>query len=231
MHIRVDSSVLEHGIRAVVVGIARNIDPHAAMPATLENKLAVLEQSVLAGEKDSIAIDPITEGYRELIASCARSIKKNPPTVPDFVSSIKHRGSIPRISTVVDIYNMETLRSFLAIGGHDADQIHGTLTFTISQREDTFTSIGGKTKRVAPTDYCYRDDRGVIAWLSTRDSTFYKIGDDTKNALFVIAGNSRTDSAYRLEALNRIKADLSLCMPAMEFETLVVETGETAVLR
>lgn len=223
MHIRVNSSVVSHGIHAVVIGIAHHVDSNAPMPESLEKKIAALEQSVLNGEKDYIENDPVTEGYRHLIASCNRSLKKNPPTVPDFVDSIKHRGSMPRISTIVDIYNMETLHSCLAIGGHDADKIHGTLTFTISQREDTFTSIGGSTKRVAPSDYCYRDDVGVIAWLGTRDSSFYKIDDTTQNAIFVIAGNANTDCDYRLEALGRIRDDLSLCMPRMEFETMVVE--------
>lgn len=223
MHIHVDSSLTALGIHAVVIGIAHHINSLVPMPEILENKIAALEKSVLSGEKDYIANDPITEGYRNLILSCQRSIKKNPPTVPEFVRSIKHRGAMPRISTIVDIYNMETLRSCLAIGGHDADKIHGTLTFTISQREDTFTSIGGHTKRVAPSDYCYRDDNNVIAWLGTRDSSFYKIDDHTQNAIFVIAGNRHTDCDYRLKALERIRDDLSLCMPKMEFETMIVE--------
>ena len=38
-----------------------------------------------------------------------RSIKKNPPTIPAFIRNIQHRGSMPHINSIVDIYNVETL--------------------------------------------------------------------------------------------------------------------------
>jgi len=145
--------------------------------------------------------------------------------VPDFLASIKRRGSLPHINTVVDIYNLETLISGVAIGGHDVDKITGTLRFMICGQEDSFTSIGGNTKHVAGTDYVYRDDQGIITWLGTRDSTFYKIDDDTQNVLFVIAGNANTSVDLRLAALERIHQDLLKCMPQLTFATVIAEAG------
>ena len=105
------------------------------------------------------------------------------------------------------------------------DKITGTLRFMICGQEDSFTSIGGNTKHVAGTDYVYRDDQGIITWLGTRDSTFYKIDDDTQNVLFVIAGNANTSVDLRLAALERIHQDLLKCMPQLTFATVIAEAG------
>ena len=225
MKVLLDESMVSHGIEKVVIARAGNVQVNAPLNAEVETKMKAIEQDVLDGKKDWILTDPITQGYRDLVTSCDRSIKKNPPTVPDFIASIKRRGSLPHISTVVDVYNIETLVSGCAIGGHDADKITGTLRFMICGKEDNFTSIGGNARHVAATDYVYRDDKGIITWLGTRDSMFYKIDDYTKNVLFVIAGNANTSVDLRLQALERIHQDLLKCMPDLTFTTVIAEAG------
>ena len=69
-------------------------------------------------------------------AKVGRSIKKNPPTVLALIRNIQHRGALPQINSIIDIYNVESLKSFLAIGGHDLDKIEGPIEFTVSQRDD-----------------------------------------------------------------------------------------------
>lgn len=219
---QLDAELVSHGVKAVVLAAADHVDPQAPLHPQVEEKMKKIEAAVLAGEKDYLADAPVTEGYRKVIASCGRSVKKNPPTVPDFVHNIQHRGKMPHINTIVDIYNMETLISGFAIGGHDLDKIHGPLVFTIHGKEDSFTSIGGSVKHVSPQDYVYRDDNGIIAWLGVRDSEFYKMDEETTRVIFVIAGNEVTSVEDRLAALERIHQDLLLCMPDMTFETQVV---------
>ena len=112
-----------------------------------------------------------------------RSIKKNPPTVLALIRNIQHRGALPQINSIIDIYNVESLKSFLAIGGHDLDKIEGPIEFTVSQRDDLFLPILSSEKHVAPTDPVYRDQKGVLAWLDVRDSDHYKFEETTQNAL------------------------------------------------
>ena len=78
----------------------------------------------------------------------------------------------------------------------------------------------------AKTDYVYRDDKGILAWLDIRDSDLYKFDDDTKDAIFIIQGNANTSVEMRLEALKRIQSDLKECMPDMKFEALVIKQAE-----
>ena len=217
MKVVLDRSMEDLGITDIVYAVVRGLDPKAVLPDEILSEIKEMGDAVLRGEYDSIYDNEITEGYRELIRKAGRSVKKNPPTVPGFLDNIKRRGSMPHINSVVDVYNLESIRSSMAIGGHDLDSITGDIVFTVSGREDTFTAIGGSEKRVAPTDFVYRDDKGILAWLDVRDSELYKMSDETSNALFVMQGNTETSVEYRLDAMKRLESDLRRVFPDMEF--------------
>ena len=222
MDFRLDNSLVDAGIDTVVVGIAKNVDPQAVLPAAFLEKKQVMEEWALQCQLEEVAESAVVTGYTDLLQKVGRSIKKNPPTILALIRNIQHRGSLPQINSIIDIYNVECLRSYLAIGGHDLDKIEGPIEFTISQREDLFFPILSSEKHVAPTDPVYRDQKGVLAWLDVRDSDLYKFDETTKNALFVIQGNQETSVEMRLEALERIHRDLASCMPNLQFEKFLV---------
>ena len=217
-----DSSLVDVGIDTVVVGIAKNVDPQAVLPVAFLEKKQVMEEWALQCQLEEVAESAVVTGYTDLLQKVGRSIKKNPPTILALIRNIQHRGSLPQINSIIDIYNVECLRSYLAIGGHDLDKIEGPIEFTISQREDLFFPILSSEKHVAPTDPVYRDQKGVLAWLDVRDSDLYKFDETTKIALFVIQGNRETSVEMRLEALERIHRDLASCMPNLQFEKILV---------
>ena len=223
MKFTIDKSLAELGITSVVLAIARNVDPQAPLSEAFLQEQKEAENWALNCTLAEITDQPTIQGYCDLLQKVGRSVKKNPPTVPALIRNIQHRGSIPRINSVIDIYNVESLHSLLAIGGHDLDKIGDEIEFTVSQKDDIFLPILSKEKRVAPTDYVYRDEKGILAWLDVRDSDLYKFDDSTKNAIFIIQGNAHTSVQMRLEALERIQQDLAAAMPDLEFETHVVQ--------
>ena len=223
MKFTIDKSLAELGITSVVLAIARNVDPQAPLSEAFLQKQKEAENWALNCNLAEITDQPTIQGYCDLLQKVGRSVKKNPPTVPALIRNIQHRGSIPRINSVIDIYNVESLHSLLAIGGHDLDKIGDEIEFTVSNKDDIFLPILSKEKRVAPTDYVYRDEKGILAWLDVRDSDLYKFDDSTKNAIFIIQGNAHTSVQMRLEALERIQQDLAAAMPDLEFETHVVQ--------
>ena len=219
----VDKSIVELGITSVVIGVAKNIDPNAKLSDSFLKKQKKMEDWALQCDVDEVLNNPITQGYADLLKSVGRSIKKYPPTVPAFIRNIQRRGSMPHINSVIDIYNVESLHSLLAIGGHDLDKIDGHITFTVNKEAGGFLPISSTEKQVAETDYVYRDPKGIIAWLGVRDGENYKFDDGTKNAIFIIQGNANTSIDLRVEALKRIQSDLAECMPHLEFEIQVIE--------
>ena len=226
MKFTIDKSLAELGITSVVLAIARNVDPQAPLSEAFLQKQKKAENWALNCNLAEITDQPTIQGYCDLLQKVGRSVKKNPPTVPALIRNIQHRGSIPRINSVIDIYNVESLHSLLAIGGHDLDKIGDEIEFTVSQKDDIFLPILSKEKHVAPTDYVYRDEKGILAWLDVRDSDLYKFDNSTKNAIFIIQGNAHTSIQMRLEALERIHQDLAAAMPNLEFETHVIQVDD-----
>ena len=225
MKIIINKSIAALGIKSVVIGIAKNINPNAKLSDSFLEKQKKIEEWALNCNIDEVFNHPVIQGYKDLLQSVGRSVKKNPPTVPALIRNIQHRGSIPCINSIIDIYNVEALNSFLAIGGHDFDKIHDYIEFTVNEREDIFLPILSTEKHVAKTDYVYRDEKGILAWLDVRDGENYKFDDKTKNAIFIIQGNLNTSVEMRMEALKRIQNDLAECMPDMEFEIRVIDVA------
>ena len=225
MKIIINKSIAALGIKSVVIGIAKNVNPNAKLSDSFLEKQKKMEEWALNCNIDEVFNHPVIQGYKDLLQSVGRSVKKNPPTVPALIRNIQHRGSIPCINSLIDIYNVEALNSFLAIGGHDFDKIHDHIEFTVSEREDIFLPILSTEKHVAKTDYVYRDEKGILAWLDVRDGENYKFDDKTKNAIFIIQGNLNTSVEMRMEALKRIQDDLAECMPDMEFEIRVIDVA------
>ena len=223
MKIIINKSIVALGIKSVVIGIAKNVNPNAKLSDSFLEKQKKMEEWALNCNIDEVFNHPVIQGYKDLLQSVGRSVKKNPPTVPALIRNIQHRGSIPCINSIIDIYNVEALNSFLAIGGHDFDKIHDYIEFTVSEKEDIFLPILSTEKHVAKTDYVYRDEKGILAWLDVRDGENYKFDDKTKNAIFIIQGNLNTSVEMRMEALKRIQNDLAECMPDMEFEIRVID--------
>lgn len=231
MDYKLDQSLANLGIETVVIGIARGVNPQAPLSSTFLAKKKEMEAWALNCDLSSVKEEAVVQGYMELLKEVGRSVKKNPPTILALIKNIQSRGFLPTINSVIDIYNVECLRSFLAIGGHDLDKIQGPIEFTVSQKEDIFLPILSTEKKVSETDPVYRDCQGVLAWLDVRDSEYYKFEDQTRNAIFIIQGNRATSVEMRLEALDRIREDLASCMPNVRFEKLLVTTsGTTQVL-
>lgn len=225
MKIIINKSIAALGIKSVVIGIAKNVNPNAKLSDSFLEKQKKMEEWALNCNIDEVFNHPVIQGYKDLLQSVGRSVKKNLPTVPALIRNIQHRGSIPCINSIIDIYNVEALNSFLAIGGHDFDKIHDYIEFTVSEREDIFLPILSTEKHVAKTDYIYRDEKGILAWLDVRDGENYKFDDKTKNAIFIIQGNLNTSVEMRMDALKRIQNDLAECMPDMEFEIRVIDVA------
>ena len=223
MKIIINKSIAALGIKSVVIGIAKNVNPNAKLSDSFLKKQKKMEEWALNCNIDEVFNHPVIQGYKDLLQSVERSVKKNPPTVPALIRNIQHRGSIPCINSIIDIYNVEALNSFLAIGGHDFDKIHDYIEFTVSEKEDIFLPILSTEKHVAKPDYVYRDEKGILAWLDVRDGENYKFDDQTKNSIFIIQGNLNTSVEMRMEALKRIQNDLAECMPDMEFEIRVID--------
>ena len=141
-------SLVELGMEAIVLAKVSNVDPNAPLTADLEEYIATSEDLAAAYDREAIRVHSVIAGYREKMQKIGKSVKKNPPTAEALIKNIQRRGSLPRVNSIVDLYNAEALHSFLAIGAHDYDTITDFVEFTRASEPTTFTPIGSKNKQV-----------------------------------------------------------------------------------
>ena len=81
MEFRLDKSLYDLGIKNVVIGIAKNVVPHADLPLAFLKKKEEREKWALECDVKEVQESPVVQGYRQLLQRVGRSVKKNPPTV------------------------------------------------------------------------------------------------------------------------------------------------------
>ena len=103
-------------------------------------------------------------------------------------------GTIPSINLVVDIYNLVSLESRLALGAHDISKIDGNITLKITNGTEKFLPLGKTESEIVPSgEYSYVDDSNeVICRLEYRQVEKTKVTLNTKDCFFIIQGNSAT---------------------------------------
>lgn len=215
-------SLVALGMKAIVLAKVTNVSPEAPLTKELEMYITASEELAVNYDRDATRSHFVIAGYREKMQSIGQSVKKNPPTAEALIKNIQRRGSMPRVNSIVDLYNAEALHSFLAIGAHDYDAITDFVEFTRATEPTVFLPIGSNKKQVAVGDIIYRDQKGIMAYLDARDGEAYKITSETKNLLLVMQGNANTDVLSRVAALTRVCKNIHEICPYSEYEIAVV---------
>lgn len=223
MDFYIDDSLVELGICTVVVGIVHNLDVEVALLPEFLKRMSYQEERVSGLDIEMLRENRVIKGYREMVSEVGRSLKKYPPAAEALIKNTQRRQKMPRVNSVVDIYNLEALTSYLSIGAHDLDKIEFPITFTLAKEKNIFYPIMSNEKEVSPTDFIYEDQNKVMGYLGCRDSDLCKIDETTKNAVFIIQGNPVTTTEERVASLTRIMTDLKDHMPEMTYEIKVIE--------
>lgn len=213
------------GVDAIVAALLKDVDINAKMPQKFEDEIKEITDRVINISDESINNNIVLQGYREKTIAIGRSLKRYPPSAEALINNIKRRGSMPRIMTLIDIYNIGSLKSMLSIGAHDADVFKGPLRFTFAEETGEFTPVGGGSKPVHKGDYIYRDDNAIVAYLDARDAEDYKITEKTKNVLLIIQGNANTSCEMRKKELSEICKNIKeVC--GGEYQIFSIKPGE-----
>lgn len=97
---------------------------------------------------------------------------------------------IRKISPLVDLYNLTSIKYIVPVGAEDLDKMQGDLQLTFADGTERYTPLGGEENDPPRQgEVIYRDDLGVICrrW-NWREGDRTKITKDTKNAVVVIEG-------------------------------------------
>lgn len=95
---------------------------------------------------------------------------------------------IKKISPLVDLYNLISIKHLVPVGAEDIDKIVRDLELTFADGTEEYTSLGSQENDPPkPGEVIYKDDIGVVCrrW-NWREGERTKITPETKNAIIVI---------------------------------------------
>jgi DNA/RNA-binding domain of Phe-tRNA-synthetase-like protein len=99
-------------------------------------------------------------------------------------------GGLPRINTLVDVYNAISVAHLIPVGGEDLDHIKGGMRLVRATGEEGFATVAGGADVVEHPDageVVWCDDDGVTCrrW-NWRQGTRTRLTEESVNALFLL---------------------------------------------
>lgn len=150
--------------------------------------------------------DPILEGFNILHDKTGVRRRKNIPASENLIRLLVKHQDMSYINLAVDIYNLISLESRLALGAHNMDKADGNVTLRFTDGTERFVPIGqSEPIPVRPHEYCYCDDANeVLCRLEIRQVEKTKVDEAAKNVFYIVQGNEVTDESLLKETAQKI---------------------------
>jgi len=192
MRFLVAQECLDLGLRAGAV-VFRDVRVGPAGPE-LRSEIAREAQAVKARFAGPASVRSLPEvvAFQEILRKAGVNPRKDQPSVERLLTAALKRGDLPAINSLVDAYNLVSIRSTCSLGAHDMDRISSPVELRLLSGRESFTPLGRDTSEpVTAGEYGYVDAAGcVLCRLDIRQAEFSKVTDATVNALLIIEGTA-----------------------------------------
>ena len=201
----VEKSVLDIGVKIVFL-VIEGIDNTRISPEWMGKRKGIIA-NLLNDYKDiDYHADPVLEGFHILHDRAGVKRRKHIPASENLIRLLNKHGDVFFINQAVDIYNIISMESKLALGAHDIDRVDGNVTLRFTDGTERFVPIG-QSEPVSnnPHEYSYCDDANeVLCRLEIRQVEKTKVDEKTTNAFYIIQGNEATDNELLLATARKI---------------------------
>ena len=201
----VEQAVLDAGVK-IVFATVHGLDNHGEDPEWAAYRDKRLEELYEEYAELDVHTDPILEGFNILHDKTGVKRRKNIPASENLIKLLKKNHGMFYINQAVDIYNLISLESKLALGAHNIDRVDGNVTLRFTDGSERFVPIGqSEPIPVAPHEYSYCDDaHEVLCRLEIRQVEKTKVDEEAQNIFYIVQGNDATPDALLRETAQRI---------------------------
>lgn len=193
----VTQDVLDLGVKIVTTRISgvTNFKTNAKLDEFIQNALSEIKQKRQDKNRKD---DSILQGFRDLHTKVGKSNKDYLASPEVLLKNLLERDRFPRINAVVDIYNIISLQTQLALGAHNIEKIQGNVTLRLTDGSETFLPLGHtEPTKVQPKEYAYCDDaNNIICRLEVLQVEPTKIIENLHDIFFIIQGNENTTQRH-----------------------------------
>jgi DNA/RNA-binding domain of Phe-tRNA-synthetase-like protein len=150
---------------------------------------------------------PEVAPFQELLRLVGVNPRREQPSVERLLNFALKRGDLPAVNTLVDAYNLVSVRSFCSLGAHDLDRIALPVTLRLLTGQEAFTPLGSEVEiPVIPGEYGYVDAQNrVLCRLDILQAEFSKVTMDTVNVLLIVEGTAAHPPAVLRRVFDDVK--------------------------
>lgn len=205
MEFYVEKAVLDSGVK-ILFAVIEGLDNTQTSDEWQAYRTAKIKELYERYQGIDVHADPILEGYNLLHDKTGVKRRKNIPASENLIKLLLKHGDMFYINQAVDIYNLISLDSKLALGAHNIDRVDGNVTLRFTDGTERFVPIG-QTQPISvnPHEYSYCDDANeVLCRLEIRQVEKTKVDETASNIFYIVQGNEATDDALMEQTAQEI---------------------------
>jgi DNA/RNA-binding domain of Phe-tRNA-synthetase-like protein len=188
----VAEACLQLGLQAGAV-IFRNVHVTPTNPA-LRSDIQQAARAVQGrfASPGAIRSAPEVVRFQEILRKVGVNPRKEQPSLERLLTIALKRADLPAVNSLVDAYNLVSLRSGCSLGAHDLDKIALPVALRLLTGGESFTPLG-RDAAVAVTsgEFGYVDAQGrVLCRLDVLQAEFSKVTTGTTHVLLIIEGTA-----------------------------------------
>ncbi len=138
---------------------------------------------------ETLKDEPRLRAYRDFYWRVGIDPTKIRPASEALLRRVLQGKEFPRINTLVDAYNLASMKTRIAIAAFDAAHTHGDLRMRLSRAGESFRGIGMEAPVVLKgVEVVCEDDEGLVAIYPYRDSHRTRATAATTATFFMTCG-------------------------------------------
>lgn len=205
MEFKVQKEVLDSEVKIVFAAV-EGMDNHGVNDEWQSYRTERISQLYDEYKDIDVHADPVLEGFNILHDNVGVKRRKNIPASENLIKLLVKHKDMFYINRAVDIYNIISLESKLALGAHNMDKTEGDVTLRFTDGTEKYVPLGqSEPVAVAPHEYCYCDDSNeVLCRLEIRQVNKTAVDEDAVNVFYIIQGNEATPDELLAETAQKV---------------------------
>ncbi len=131
----------------------------------------------------------IFRAYRDFFWKVGIDPTKIRPAAEALIRRILGGKQIPTINTVVDSYNMASIKTEIALAAFNRDELKGNLIMRAAEKGERFLGIGmSEPMELNGGEVVIADEEKLVAVYPYRDAERSKVSETTKNLMILVCG-------------------------------------------
>jgi len=177
---------------AVCIGLISGVTVQKENEQLRELKKAVYEEVRRKYSIEALKDDLTVRAYRDFYWRLDIDPTKTRPSGEALLRRVLHGDDLPNICTVVDAYNLVSMKTIVPISGFNRDRLAPPFQIRFARNDEIFTGIGISAPMFLTTKMLVLVDRKqILSIYPYRDCDYTKITMETRNAMIIGYGAPR----------------------------------------